>query len=122
MAYDVDFWYISQDACQISTDFTPFSEHEEESIYMKTSDFSEMIERFTDPDLERKAKAFDEIMKGELGAYYDKAKAFDEIREIENACYYVQYDEHSDIDREGFKTLNFTEKTLKAIRKWESEK
>jgi hypothetical protein len=25
----------------------------------------------------RKAKAFDEIMKGELGAYYDKAKAWD---------------------------------------------
>lgn len=61
MAYDVDFWYLSQDACEISTDFTPFSEHEEESIYMKTSDFFEMIERFTDPDLERKAKAFDEI-------------------------------------------------------------
>ena len=63
MAYDVDFWYLSRDACQISTDFTPFSEHEEESIYMKTSDFFEMIERFTDPDLERKAKAFDEIKK-----------------------------------------------------------
>jgi hypothetical protein len=63
MAYDVDFWYISKDACQITTDFTPFSEHEEESIYMKTSDFFEMIERFTDPDLERKAKAFDEIYK-----------------------------------------------------------
>lgn len=63
MAYDVDFWYISQDACQITTDFTPFSEHEEESIYMKTSDFCEMIEKFIDPDLERKAKAFDEILK-----------------------------------------------------------
>lgn len=61
MTYDVDFWYLSQDACEISTDFTPFSEHEEESIYMKTSDFFEMIERFTDPDLERKAKAFDAI-------------------------------------------------------------
>lgn len=61
MPYDVDFWYISQDACQISTDFTPFSEHERESIYMKTSDLSEMIEEFTDPDLESKAKAFDEI-------------------------------------------------------------
>ncbi|UBV34080.1 hypothetical protein JGY90_10230 [Staphylococcus xylosus] len=59
MAYDVDFWYISQDACQISTDFTPFSEHEKESIYMKTSDSFEMIERFTDPDLEHKAKAWD---------------------------------------------------------------
>lgn len=59
MAYDVDFWYISQDACQITTDFTPFSEHEEESIYMKTSDFFEMIERFIDSDLERKAKAWD---------------------------------------------------------------
>ena len=63
MAYDVDFWYLQQDACEISTDFTPFSEREEESIYMKTSDFFEMIERFTDPDLERKAKAFDEIKK-----------------------------------------------------------
>lgn len=28
MAYDVDFWYVSQDACQITTDFTPFSEHD----------------------------------------------------------------------------------------------
>lgn len=63
MAYDVDFWYLSQDACEISTDFTPFSEHEEESIYMKTSDFFEMIERFTDPDLERKAKAFDKLVE-----------------------------------------------------------
>jgi len=61
MAYDVDFWYISQYACEITTDFAPFSDAEEESIYMKTSDFSEMIERFTDPNLERKAKAFDEI-------------------------------------------------------------
>lgn len=61
MAYEVDFWYISQDACEISTDFTPFSEHEKESIYMKTSDFSKMIDAFTDPDLKRKAKAFDEI-------------------------------------------------------------
>lgn len=67
MAYDVDFWYLSQDACEIRTDFTPFSEHEEESIYMKTSDFFEMIEKFTDPDLERKAKAFDEIKE-----YIDK--------------------------------------------------
>lgn len=75
MAYDVDFWYISQDACQISTDFTPFSEHEEESIYMKTSDFSEMIERFTDPDLERKAKAFDEIRNVEDG-YYEEHGEF----------------------------------------------
>lgn len=62
MAYNVDFWYLTQDACQISTDFTPFSEHEEESIYMKTSDFFKMVEEFTDPDLERKAKAFDEIL------------------------------------------------------------
>lgn len=62
MAYNVDFWYLSQDACEIRTDFTPFSEHEEESIYMKTSDFFEMIEKFTNPDLERKAKAFDEIV------------------------------------------------------------
>lgn len=65
MAYDVDFWYISQDACQISTDFTPFIEAEEESIYMKTSDFFEMVEKFTDPDLERKAKAWD-LLKVEL--------------------------------------------------------
>lgn len=63
MAYDVDFWYISQDACQISTDFTPFSEHEEESIYMKTSDFFEMLEKYTDPDLERKSKAFNKLVK-----------------------------------------------------------
>lgn len=66
MAYDVDFWYISQYACQISTDFTPFIEAEEESIYMKTSDFFEMVEKFTDPDLERKAKAFDEILNIDL--------------------------------------------------------
>ena len=31
MAYDVDFWYISQNACQITTTFTPFSEDEGES-------------------------------------------------------------------------------------------
>lgn len=68
MAYDVDFWYLSQDACQISTDFTPFSEHQEESIYMKTSDFFKMVEKFTDPDLERKAKAFDEIVIETTGA------------------------------------------------------
>lgn len=61
MAYNVDFWYISQDACQISTDFTPFIEAEEESIYMKTSDFFKMVEDFTDPDLERKAKAWDSL-------------------------------------------------------------
>lgn len=39
MAYDVDFWYISQNACQITTTFTPFSEDEEESIYMDNEDF-----------------------------------------------------------------------------------
>jgi hypothetical protein len=71
MAYDVDFWYVSQDACQITTDFTPFSEHEEESIYMKTSDFSEMIERFTDPDLERKAKAWDKL-KEDVKKWYER--------------------------------------------------
>jgi len=32
MAYDVDFWYQSQDACQITSDFTPFSD-DQESIY-----------------------------------------------------------------------------------------
>lgn len=47
MAYDVDFWYISQDACQISTNFTPFIDADEECIYMKTSDFSQMIEDLT---------------------------------------------------------------------------
>lgn len=61
MAYNVDFWYISHDACQISTDFTPFIEAEEESIYMKTPDFFKMVEQFTDPDLERKAKAWDSL-------------------------------------------------------------
>ncbi|WWT40298.1 hypothetical protein [Staphylococcus phage PT1-4] len=84
MAYDVDFWYLSQDACEITTDFTPFSEHEEESIYMKTSDFFEMIERFTDPDLERKAKAFDEINKildVYLGNVEDELNALNLIRE-----------------------------------------
>lgn len=35
----------------------------EESIYMKTSDFFKMVKRFTNPDLERKAKAFDEVKK-----------------------------------------------------------
>lgn len=84
MAYDVYFWYLSQDACEITTDFTPFSEHEEESIYMKTSDFFEMIERFTDPDLERKAKAFDEINKildVYLGNVEDELNALNLIRE-----------------------------------------
>lgn len=88
MAYDVDFWYLSQDACEIRTDFTPFSEHEEESIYMKTSDFFEMIEKFTDPDLERKAKAFDAIVniEDDLVRYHgfspsaeEYAKEVDEI-------------------------------------------
>lgn len=82
MAYDVDFWYLTQDACQISTDFTPFSEHEEESIYMKTSDFFKMVERFTDPDLERKAKAFDEILNIDL-AQHDEEYA-DNVMKVVN--------------------------------------
>lgn len=88
MAYDVDFWYISQDACQISTDFTPFSEHEEESIYMKTSDFFEMIERFTDPDLERKAKFLDEVIKKVKTEFVSQDLA-DDIRTL---VYDYEYD------------------------------
>ncbi|WP_337227935.1 hypothetical protein [Staphylococcus succinus] len=107
MAYDVDFWYISQDACQISTDFTPFSEHEEESIYMKTSDFFKMIERFTDPDLERKAKAFDEIMKGELGVYYYKAKAWDNyIAEVRERVRFTENTD-DDVERETQKVIDY---------------
>lgn len=63
MAYDVDFWYLSQDACEITTDFTPFSDGEEECIYMKTSDFFKMVEDFTDIDLIMKAKAYDKLVK-----------------------------------------------------------
>ena len=33
MAYDVDFWYQSQDACQITSDFTPFSDDDRKYIY-----------------------------------------------------------------------------------------
>lgn len=92
MAYDVDFWYISQDACQISTDFTPFSEHEEESIYMKTSDFFEMIERFTDPDLERKAKFLDEVIKKVKTEFVSEDLA-DAIRILVNDYEYDKEDE-----------------------------
>lgn len=91
MPYDVDFWYISQDACQISTDFTPFSEHERKSIYMKTSDFSEMIEEFTDPDLERKAQAFDAIRNIE-DEYYDK---YGEIMSEDEYLHYVDIIVHN---------------------------
>lgn len=89
MAYDVDFWYISQDACQISTDFTPFSEHEGECIYMKTSDFSQMIEDFTDPDLERKARAWDNYI----------AEVRERVRFTENT--------EDDIDRETQKVIDY---------------
>lgn len=88
MAYDVDFWYISQDACQISTDFTPFIEAEEESIYMKTSDFFKMVEEFTDPDLERKAKAFDtflsynkHVKKYNTSDYHELERVFQDVME-----------------------------------------
>ncbi|MFQ3845088.1 hypothetical protein AABD41_14995 [Staphylococcus pseudoxylosus] len=43
-------------------------------------------------ELKRKARALDEIMKGELGAYYDKTKAFDAIRNVEDK-YYEEHEE-----------------------------
>lgn len=51
MAYDVDFWYISQNACQITSTFTPFSEDKEESIYMDNEDFFAMVDQFSDANL-----------------------------------------------------------------------
>ncbi|WP_271436803.1 hypothetical protein [Staphylococcus hominis] len=51
MAYDVDFWYISQNACEITSTFTPFSEDEEESIYMDNEDFFAMVDQFSDANL-----------------------------------------------------------------------
>ncbi|MCO4330304.1 hypothetical protein MTQ89_08320 [Staphylococcus hyicus] len=51
MAYDVDFWYQSQNACQITTTFTPFSDDKEESIYMDNEDFFAMVDRFSDTAL-----------------------------------------------------------------------
>ncbi|MDN6164479.1 MAG: hypothetical protein L0J01_09880 [Tetragenococcus halophilus] len=92
MAYDVDFWYISQDACQISTNFTPFIEAEEESIYMKTSDFFEMLEEFTDPDLERKAKFLDEVIKKVKTEFVSEDLA-DAIRILVNDYEYDKEDE-----------------------------
>ncbi|MCG1698229.1 hypothetical protein MN112_12125 [Staphylococcus epidermidis] len=51
MAYDVDFWYQSQNACQITTTFTPFSDDKEESIYMDNEDFFAMVDQFSDASL-----------------------------------------------------------------------
>ena len=48
MAYDVDFWYISQNACEITTTFTPFSDNKEECIYMDNDDFFAMVDQFSD--------------------------------------------------------------------------
>lgn len=50
MAYDVDFWHQSQDACQITSDFTPFSD-DQESIYMKSEDFFTMIDEYSDTNM-----------------------------------------------------------------------
>ena len=51
MAYDVDFWYQSQNACQITTTFTPFSDYKEESIFMDNEDFFAMVDQFSDASL-----------------------------------------------------------------------
>ena len=51
MAYEVDFWYQSQNACQITTTFTPFSDDKEESIYMDNEDFFAMVDQFSDASL-----------------------------------------------------------------------
>ena len=51
MAYEVDFWYQSQNACQITTTFTPFSDDKEESIYMDNEDFFAMVNQFSDASL-----------------------------------------------------------------------
>lgn len=56
MAYDVDFWYLSQDACEITTDFVPFEKDvnvTEESIYMKTDDFFKMTEQYSTTSLHK---------------------------------------------------------------------
>ncbi|MGY0413999.1 hypothetical protein ACW5YJ_12285 [Staphylococcus sp. mip270_02] len=54
-------------------------------------------EKLNNDLVDAKAKAFDEIMKGELGAYYDKAKSFDEIVKAVNAPY-VEYPEDWMVD------------------------
>ena len=51
MAFEVDFWYQSQNACQITTTFTPFSDDKEESIYMDNEDFFAMVDQFSDASL-----------------------------------------------------------------------
>ncbi|MEB7752238.1 hypothetical protein [Staphylococcus pseudoxylosus] len=48
-------------------------------LTMSDRDSTDDIWKMVD-EVVNKARAFDEIMKGELGAYYDKAKAFDEIK------------------------------------------
>ncbi|EUZ69759.1 hypothetical protein O552_00842 [Staphylococcus sp. M0480] len=51
MAYEVDFWYQSRNACQITTTFTPFSDDKEESIYMDNEDFFAMVDYYSDAAL-----------------------------------------------------------------------
>ncbi|MEB8087215.1 hypothetical protein NGH74_08510 [Staphylococcus pseudoxylosus] len=48
-------------------------------LTMSDRDSTDDIWKMVD-EVVNKARAFDEIMKGELGAYYDKAQAFDEVK------------------------------------------
>lgn len=90
MAYDVDFWYQSQDACQITSDFTPFSD-DQESIYMKSEDFFTMIDEYSDTNMMYDAwrmlkeqvdqNALDIIKKIEEDFSIDVDKFYKEMRE-----------------------------------------
>ncbi|MEB8088233.1 hypothetical protein NGH74_13795 [Staphylococcus pseudoxylosus] len=51
-------------------------------------------------ELVAKGKAFDEIMKGELGAYYDKAKAWDNYENSVRSLVSKHADENTDIEKE----------------------
>ncbi len=55
----------------------------------------------------RKAKAFDEIMKGELGAYYDKAQAWDNyIAEVRERVRFTENTE-DDLEKETQKVIDY---------------
>ncbi len=91
MAYDVDFWYQSQDACQITSDFTPFSDDDQESIFMKSEDFFTMIDEYSDTNMMYDAwrmlkeqvdqNALDIIKKIEEDFSIDVDKFYKEMRE-----------------------------------------
>ncbi|WP_414049800.1 hypothetical protein [Macrococcus animalis] len=101
MAYDVDFWYISQDACEITTDFVPFEKDvsvTEESIYMKTDDFFKMIEQYSTTCLHREMwKEFNDFLtqagkntqdsdsRFVIASIQDKAKELQEEYEMRGA-------------------------------------